>query len=229
MFQKIDEISNWGELEDAVVRLFSEMGYVAKRKKDVPLANGGTAQVDVLAVREEMPPTHRILVECKFWNSKVPRAVVQALKMDVIESGANFGIIISKNGHQKGAYLGVALTNVYIFTFEDFQKYFAQLWVSQNLLPLWDRYNIVSADALKLNRQSPEGQLFHKQLDAAGLLHLRERLQALTFTVARAFLQGMHDFGHGTKVLRRDRKVRIWLMNQPGDGWEYSYSNARGF
>ena len=121
MFIPIKQVQSWEDLEVKVQSFFNELGYEAKVNHPVTLANGGQAVVDVYAEKPDAPLLQKILFECKYWKSEVPRAIVQSFKMDVLESGANFGVIVSKTGFQSGAYEGVALTTVKLYTFEELQ------------------------------------------------------------------------------------------------------------
>src|SRR4051812_15638105 len=104
MFVPIAEVKNWEELQVRVRDLFRELGYTAHTDHPVSLANGGLAKVDVFAEKGKSALAQKILFECKYWNTDVPRAIVQSFKMDVQEAGANFGIIVAKKGFQSGAY-----------------------------------------------------------------------------------------------------------------------------
>ncbi|MGZ3767136.1 MAG: restriction endonuclease [Mucilaginibacter sp.] len=143
MFTPVSQISSWSDLQEKVRDFFEELGYKATTNKPVNLANGGIAEVDVYAVKGDSPLAQKILFECKYWNSDVPRSVVQSFKMDVQEAGANFGIIVSKKGFQSGAYQGVSLTTVKLYTFEELQAAFAKEWSNQNLMPVTELYNLI--------------------------------------------------------------------------------------
>lgn len=138
MFRPIASVTSWNDLQEKVREFFEELGYQATTNHPVTLANGGTAAVDVFAVKGASPLAQKILFECKYWNSDVPRAVVQSFKMDVQEAGANFGIIVSKQGFQSGAYQGISLTTVKLYTFEELQQVFAVEWAEQVLRPIFE-------------------------------------------------------------------------------------------
>jgi hypothetical protein len=143
MFIPIEQVQSWEDLEIKVQSFFNELGYEAKVNHPVTLANGGQAVVDVYAEKPDAPLLQKILFECKYWKTEVPRAIVQSFKMDVLESGANFGVIVSKTGFQSGAYEGVALTTVKLYTFEELQLAFAKEWAVRNLYPLAHKQNIL--------------------------------------------------------------------------------------
>lgn len=143
MFTPISAVKTWQDLQEMVKDFFIELGYEAYTNKKITLANQSTANVDVYAVKGDSPLAQKILFECKYWDSEVPRSIVQSFKMDVQEAGANFGIIVSKFGFQSGAYQGVTLTTVKLYTFEELQKAFALEWAHNNLLPVSMLYNQV--------------------------------------------------------------------------------------
>jgi hypothetical protein len=141
MFTPIGSVTEWADLQTKVRDFFREMGYEANTTVTIPLSNNGKAEVDVLAEKTDTPLRQKILIECKYWNSDVPRAIVQSFKMDVQEAGANFGIIVSKQGFQSGAYEGVALTTVNLMTFEELQRAFSGEWAQKNLFPIVELNN----------------------------------------------------------------------------------------
>ena len=229
MFISVKALKSWKDLELAVEFFMKELGYTTKRGSSVALVNGGVAAVDVVATLESPPPAYQILIECKHWKRNVERSIVQALKMDVQESGSNFGIIVSSKGHQPGAFTGALLSTVRLYNFEEFQSHYAPLWVAKNLNPLWDRYKDAMADARVLDEQSGQGQHFRNMLKGHKLERVAGRLERMTSSVNGAFLSGMAFFSNGTERMTRPIKVTLWSITRPSSGWVYTYRDARQF
>lgn len=171
MFTPISKVADWNDLQEKVRDFFEELGYEAKTNHRVVLANGGEANVDIFATKGNSPLAQKILFECKHWNTYVPRAIVQSFKMDVQEAGANFGIIVAKEGFQSGSYEGITLTTVKLYTFEEMQLAFAKEWAEQVLRPVMER-QVVVADLARnfefgtLERSFFESTLFNDTLKA---------------------------------------------------------------
>ena len=168
------------DLEIKVRDFFRELGYDAETQVPVALANQGSAIVDVVATKSQFSLAHKILFECKFWNSDVPRAIVQSFKMDVLEAGANFGIIVSKQGFQSGAYQGVELTTVKLYTFEELQIAFANEWAIKNIWPLIEQHNTLVDLARVFDIATPERENYESKLFNQELKILHEDLWAST-------------------------------------------------
>lgn len=162
MYKTINEISDWEDLQKQVEIIFTELGYRAKVNERIDLNNGAKVNVDVLALKGENVLSQKILIECKLWNSSIPRSVVQSLKMDVQEAGANYGIIISKQGFQSGSYEGIALTTVKLLTFEELQKNIADEWMFQVFAPLKEKYNILVDFSRNFEYNTVERATFEK-------------------------------------------------------------------
>ena len=162
MFTEISEVKNWDDLQNRVQGLLSELGYSAHTNHEVELANGGKAKVDVYAEKGNSALPQKILVECKYWEQDVPRAIVQSFKMDVQEAGANYGIIIAKRGFQSGAYEGITLTTVKLFTFEELQVAFANEWFTHNIRPLDLLYGELVDEARAFEFGTIEREVFER-------------------------------------------------------------------
>ena len=178
MFIPISKVSDWSDLQEKVRDFFEELGYDASTNHPVTLANGGVATVDVVATKGTSPFAQKILFECKYWNSDVPRAIVQSFKMDVQEAGANFGIIVAKQGFQSGAYQGITLTTVKLHTFEELQKLFAIEWSEQILRPVSERQIVVAELARNFAIGTPERSFYESTLFNAKLKALHDDLWA---------------------------------------------------
>ncbi|MEE6802366.1 restriction endonuclease [Escherichia coli O8:H10] len=172
MFTPISKVADWKDLQEKVCGFFEELGYEAKTNHSVTLATGGKAEVDVFATKGNSPLAQKILFECKHWNTSVPRAIVQSFKMDVQEAGANFGIIVAKQGFQSGSYEGVTLTTVKLYTFEELQEVFAKEWAEQVLRPVMERQAVVADLARNFEFGTPERSFFESTL-------FNEKLKAL--------------------------------------------------
>lgn len=172
MFTPISKVKDWNDLQEKVRDFLEELGYVSKTNYSVTLSNGGVAEVDVFATKGNSPLAQKILFECKYWNTDVPRAIVQSFKMDVQEAGANFGIIVAKKGFQSGAYQGITLTTVKLYTFEELQTLFADEWAEQVLRPVWERQVVVADLARHFEFGTPERSFYESTL-------FNEKLKAL--------------------------------------------------
>ena len=126
--------SDWRDLQRQVARVFQECGLVVEIEKDIQTVRGNV-EVDVFAKDSEQRPPVVYLCECKRWKSRVPKNVVHALETVVANYGANWGIIISSVGFQRGAYEASQQTNLRLLDWNEFQKLFAPLWVERFMIP----------------------------------------------------------------------------------------------
>lgn len=121
------EPSSWQELEQMVQQAFAEMGYVSERNYVLETVRG-TVNVDVYAVKTSTPIPTTVLAECKYWDKSVPQSIVHGFRTVCSDSGAHFGLIISKKGFQSGAEKSRIATNVHLMDFGEFQSTFFQEW-----------------------------------------------------------------------------------------------------
>ena len=88
--------------------------------------NGARVNVEVDVVARFGSPCHgfvfTVLIECKFWKTRVPQKKLLELKAIVEDVGAHLGILVSEVGHQKGEreYLS-SPNNVTALTFAELE------------------------------------------------------------------------------------------------------------
>lgn len=74
------------------------------------------------ALTDRLGVTARWLIECKDWDSKVPKEKVLALRSVVDDTGADRSIILNEAGFQRGAFEAAHSTNVTVTTLADLDK-----------------------------------------------------------------------------------------------------------
>jgi hypothetical protein len=123
-----NEPKNWKELQIKTSLLLSDIGYLCEIEKDIKTVRGNV-NIDVYAQNSSQQPSQTLLAECKHWSTNVPKTVIHSFRTVVNDSGANFGIIISKKGFQEGAKIATEKTNILLFSWEEFQEYFKVQWL----------------------------------------------------------------------------------------------------
>lgn len=124
-----EEPKDWRDLQVKVAGIFTGMNFNTKIEEEIETVRGNVS-IDVLGKYAESTPNEIVLVECKQWNSRVPKTVVHSFRTVVGDFGANVGYIISKEGFQSGAYEAADKSNVHLMTFEEFQKNFVNRYLS---------------------------------------------------------------------------------------------------
>lgn len=119
--------STWKELQDDVALLLNQAGYQAISPCTIETARG-CVEVDVL-VESPDELIKKIICECKYWNSPIPKEKVHAFRTVVSDSGAYLGLIISKCGFQSGAIEAAKYSNVQLLTWEQFTDLISDKWI----------------------------------------------------------------------------------------------------
>lgn len=112
---------DWRKYQEKVALLFRELGCEADIEEPVQGARG-VHDVDVWVTFDYLGMKNKWVIECKFWNSPVPKEKVLALKSIVEDVGADKGIIITEIGFQSGAYQSSSYTNISLMTFEELNE-----------------------------------------------------------------------------------------------------------
>jgi transposase len=116
----MDDPSDWKDLQVKITELFKNAGYNVQ--EDILVRGGkGSHKIDVFATFMRDQINYKIIVECKNWASRVKKEQVMTLASIVEDIGAEKGIIISKEGFQKGAYKAASQRNIDLFTFREFE------------------------------------------------------------------------------------------------------------
>ena len=92
----------------------------------------GKVEVDV-CVEAPYDLVKRIICECKYWNTPVPKEKVHAFRTVVHDCGAELGIIISKEGYQSGAIEAAKFSNVRLETWDTFLELVKDKWIDNKL------------------------------------------------------------------------------------------------
>jgi hypothetical protein len=188
------EPSGWKELEEQVARIFRDMGFAAELQRCIETVRG-VVEVDVLAMSQNLKPRQVYLCECKYWRKRVPKTVVHSFRTVVNDFGANFGIIISRAGFQKGAEAAAHKTNVLLLDWAEFEEMFYEEWweavtdeLDKSGLPLRDYTDFLDSQMLRCRSDLAEQRKAqHDALQKAyhGIAMMTSRLFMTTFFVPR--------------------------------------------
>ncbi|MGV9948803.1 restriction endonuclease [Rhodococcus aetherivorans] len=111
----------WKDYQEEVAAFFRDLGMDAQT--DVTVIGARTSHdVDVLVESKHSGIEIRWLVECKAWNSRVPKEKVLALRSIVDDTGTDRGFIMAESGYQKGALEAALLSNVMLTSLGDLQE-----------------------------------------------------------------------------------------------------------
>ncbi|MEZ5044115.1 MAG: restriction endonuclease [Saprospiraceae bacterium] len=135
---------DWQDLQIKTSQILSDIGYACEIEKNIETVRG-IVNVDVYAENKSTQPNQVLIAECKNWNNNIPKSVVHSFRTVISDSGANFGLIVSKIGFQEGAKEAAKKSNILLFSWEEFQEYFKLEWMKSMIMnvhrvgkPLWD-------------------------------------------------------------------------------------------
>lgn len=95
-------MTDWREYQEKAAQLFRELGFSAEIEAAVQGARA-TNKVDVLATYDHAGVKMTWAVECKYWNTRVPKEKVWAFRSVLHDIGADRGVLLAEKGYQKGA------------------------------------------------------------------------------------------------------------------------------
>jgi hypothetical protein len=112
---------DWQDYQEEAADIFRGLGCFTEVDKVIQGARVDH-KVDVWVVFTKFGFETKWIIECKYWNSNVPKEKVLALKSIVDDIGADRGIIISKTGFQSGAIRASNRTNITLTNIEDLKE-----------------------------------------------------------------------------------------------------------
>lgn len=177
---------NWRDLQHKVAEILAEIGYKTEIEKDIKTARE-TINVDVFSVDESQSPNIVHLCECKHWENRIPRKVVQ-------DFGANFGIIISKMGFQKGAYEAARNTNIKVVDWFGFQDMFEDKWLPAIAEKLYTEFQalIDYTEPLVPSYVDKKADQLSKQCFQR-FLKLRKKYMGIGFSILHFHMGGLYE------------------------------------
>lgn len=132
------EVLDWRGYQEKVARFFRSLGIEAET--DVKVSGVRTQHaIDVLVKSHYVGFDIKWIVECKYWNSRVSKLHVLALREIVSDTGADRGILLAENGFQGGAIEAANLTNVQVTSLSDVMCSASNAINSMKLRELYDR------------------------------------------------------------------------------------------
>lgn len=120
----------WEDLQNSVSKILLECGLKSETPKKIQTVRG-IVEVDVYAVDYSLKPSPTYLCECKYWKRTVPQTVIHAFHDVVNNFGANWGLVISSNGYQSGAFEAAKNTNIRLLDWIGFQNVFEERWYKE--------------------------------------------------------------------------------------------------
>lgn len=122
---------HWRDLQDLSAEFLREAGYDAISPYEIETVRG-KVEVDIY-VEAPHELAKKIICECKYWDTPVPKEKVHAFRTVVNDSGSTLGIMISKAGYQSGALEASKCSNVMLLTWEEFLSLIYDKWIINRL------------------------------------------------------------------------------------------------
>lgn len=113
---------SWKQFQKDTANLFRAAGCDAEVEKTISGVRG-QHEVDVYVSFKKYGIQCQWIIECKCWNSNVPKEKVAALQSIISDVGADRGVIISKKGFQSGAIRLATNSNITLASLEDLKDY----------------------------------------------------------------------------------------------------------
>ncbi|EKO3971886.1 restriction endonuclease [Vibrio fluvialis] len=112
---------SWKKYQADTAAIFNSIGWKAEIEKDIEGVRG-THEVDVFVTFKQHGIDCRWVIECKCWNSSVPKEKVLALQSIVDDIGADKGVLVSKEGFQSGAIKQSQKSNIFLTSLDELKE-----------------------------------------------------------------------------------------------------------
>lgn len=109
---------DWQEYQNLVARLFTDLGLECRTNQTLEGIRTSHA-VDVYVQTTFLGMNIDWVVECKHWQTRIPKEKVLALRQIVSDLGADRGLMMAESGYQSGALQASHFTNVHLTSLSD--------------------------------------------------------------------------------------------------------------
>lgn len=114
-------MSDWNDYQEDVAEFFRTLGLSAAT--NVRIEGVRTHHnIDVVVSSKHAGFDVLWLVECKCWETAVPKEKVLVLRSVMEDTGADRGFMMAENGYQSGALKAARFTNISLFSLADLKE-----------------------------------------------------------------------------------------------------------
>ena len=114
-------MSGWSQYQDEVAGFFRFLGLEAETNQRVDGVRT-VHNVDVVVRSRHAGVEVLWLVECKYWQTRITKDKVLAIREIVNDTGADRGFIMAESGFQSGALEAACYTNVMLTSLRDLKE-----------------------------------------------------------------------------------------------------------
>jgi hypothetical protein len=112
---------DWADYQEQVAQFFRSLGMEAYVDQRVPGVRTSHA-IDVLVRGSYVGFEIKWIVECKAWQSRIPKEKVLALRQIVDDLGADRGFLMAESGYQSGALEAALVSNVTLTSIRELRE-----------------------------------------------------------------------------------------------------------
>lgn len=182
--------AKWHDYQEETAEFFRSLGLKAVVDHTIAGARG-THNVDVWVTFKYLDLEIKWLIECKFWQTPVPKAAVLTLQQISQDIGADRAFLLSEIGFQSGAVKVTNNTNVTLTSLDDLRES-AQQEILEAALVVINKRIVELDQALKPFMMDEEGRpLPYPGLDMNEILTASGAVLFLRLSIQEAFA---HNF-----------------------------------
>ena len=109
-------LKDWGGFEDFIAELHRDGEVQVERNVKLKGKSGVTRQIDVLVTHKHGIYTHKLLIECKYWNKCVERANVDETRSTLDDLNSDKAVFFTTKGYQLGAEIYAKHHGIMLFS-----------------------------------------------------------------------------------------------------------------
>lgn len=179
-------IKDWRDYQRVTAELFSSLGLESAIDHTIQGARG-VHDVDVWVTFKYLGLEIKWLIECKFWQTAVPKAAVLTLQQIAQDVGADRAFLMSETGFQSGALKVTQNTNITLTSLEDLRASAREEILNSSLVAANKRI-VELNDALKQFMMDEDGKPFpYSTIDMDEILTASGAILFLRLSIQEAF------------------------------------------
>lgn len=117
-----DLVTDWGGFEKFVADLHNTGDVQVQHNVILKGQSGAPRQIDVLITHTQGLYTHKVIVECKYWNTKIKRMHIDAMITQMYDLNASKAVFFTVKGCQSGAKTMAEQHGIEIFLVRELEE-----------------------------------------------------------------------------------------------------------
>ncbi len=201
---------NWKEYQIEVAEFFRSLGLSAVVEKEIEGVRG-KHKIDVWVTFSQYGINIKWVVECKLWDSPIPKEKVLTLQQIAQDVGADRSFLLSESGFQAGAIRAVGTSNTTLTNLKDLRENSEKAKNEFGLSKLNKRYTLLDSRLKPLIFDSSGAPFPYQKIGKGIIIETMSDLHVIRLALPKIHAQDFPVNIHINSNIERVENVRDFL------------------